>query len=242
MEGDPYKFMAAGILGKSENDVTHQERKMAKPAFLGCGYGMGAKRLRGQAKEDGVILTLEEATAHRNSYHSLFPSVSRFFRELKSCITSALQNPEEDFLLHGLVIRKEIVNYHGLGHLLTIRLLSGRKLCYREMYYNIAENKFGYLNQFHIENLVHGGQLTSHIVQATARDVLCNILLNLDREGFDIRLHVYDSVVCTSAENTIEEKKSLFDRIFGKVPGWMEGERFPYPALRHDSCVSDFFM
>lgn len=63
-----------------------------------------------------------------------------------------------------------------------------------------------------------GGRLTENIVQATARDIQWHGMLNLDRAGYPIVLHVYDEDIAEVPEGfgSVAE----FERIMGTMPPW----------------------
>lgn len=68
----------------------------------------------------------------------------------------------------------------------------------------------------------YGGKLTENIVQAVARDLLANSLMNLYREGFQIDFHIHDEVILEVPEDsgrTLEEAVGIMCRL----PGWAEG-------------------
>ena len=61
MKYDPYKIMASAIYGKPPQEITKAERFMGKTVVLGCGYGMGAAKFRGELALKDVSLTEDEA-------------------------------------------------------------------------------------------------------------------------------------------------------------------------------------
>lgn len=68
----------------------------------------------------------------------------------------------------------------------------------------------------------YGGKLTENIVQAVARDLLANSMMNLYLEGFKINFHIHDEVILEVPENsnkTLEEAISIMCRI----PQWAYG-------------------
>lgn len=66
---DPHAQTAAAVMGKPQNEVTKDERKMAKAVNFGFLYGMGARKFKTYAKEKyGVEVTDEEARAYRRAF------------------------------------------------------------------------------------------------------------------------------------------------------------------------------
>ncbi len=68
----------------------------------------------------------------------------------------------------------------------------------------------------------YGGKLTENIVQAVARDLLANSLMNLYRAGFVIDFHIHDEVILEVPEDsgrTLEEAISCMCLL----PGWAAG-------------------
>lgn len=68
----------------------------------------------------------------------------------------------------------------------------------------------------------YGGKLTENIVQAVARDLLANSMMNLFRAGFQIDFHIHDEVILEVPEDsgrTLEEAVSVMCRL----PEWAEG-------------------
>jgi DNA polymerase len=64
----------------------------------------------------------------------------------------------------------------------------------------------------------YGGRLVENITQATCRDILRHAIVNLERAGYPVVLHVYDEIVCEIPKGwgSIEE----FERIMATVPVW----------------------
>ena len=113
---------------------------------------------------------------------------------------------------------------------LSIMLPSGRRLYYYKP--EIRLNDLG-RDAIHFRGVnqktkkweavsTYGGKLTENIVQAVARDLLANSLMNLHREGFVINFHIHDEVILEVPEDsgrTLEEAVSIMCRL----PGWAEG-------------------
>jgi DNA polymerase len=64
----------------------------------------------------------------------------------------------------------------------------------------------------------YGGKLTENVVQAVARDILANAIINLEDAGYPVVLHVHDEIIAEVPRDT----KSLeeFEQIMSKMPDW----------------------
>jgi len=69
-----------------------------------------------------------------------------------------------------------------------------------------------------MERTTYGGRLTENIIQAIARDILAYAMVNLDKAGYEIVLHVHDEIAveCRHGQGSIEE----VERIMGIMPPW----------------------
>ncbi|MCK5606892.1 hypothetical protein KAR91_33630, partial [Candidatus Pacearchaeota archaeon] len=79
-DGDIHRSMAAFITGKSETDVTDEERGNAKPVNFGFLYGQSPKGFVVSAKRDyGVDFTLAEATRIRERYFKMYTALEGWY-------------------------------------------------------------------------------------------------------------------------------------------------------------------
>lgn len=69
---DLYKVFGASLYHKNIEDITKQERQVAKTCVLALGYGMGPTKLQLYALNSGVTLTAAEASAAWTAYHKTF--------------------------------------------------------------------------------------------------------------------------------------------------------------------------
>lgn len=117
------------------------------------------------------------------------------------------------------------------GAALYCRLPSGRLLTYHHPQLRPSDRDAGYSLSYEGYNTnpkngpvgwirmdTWGGRLTENVVQAVARDVLAHAIVNLERAGYPVVLHIHDEVVAEvpAGWGTIEE----FESILGTLPVW----------------------
>lgn len=136
------------------------------------------------------------------------------------------------------------------GKFMTIKLPSGRQLFYygpkfkdkkigcstmptRVLCYQgvVQETKqWGEIDTY-------GGKLTENIVQAIARDLLGNSMLNMQEEGFEIDMHVHDEAIAEIPLENAKEHYSNMVKAMEKVPHWASD--FP---LKADGYITPFYL
>ncbi|HEY7312892.1 MAG TPA: DNA polymerase, partial [Gemmataceae bacterium] len=78
---DLHRLTAASLLGKPEDEVTKQDRQIAKAVAFGLLFGMGPKTLRVYALQSyGVEMTLAEAKRHKATFFTTYPGLDRWHR------------------------------------------------------------------------------------------------------------------------------------------------------------------
>lgn len=116
------------------------------------------------------------------------------------------------------------------GDALYVRLYSGRYLTYHRP--RLSPSSRGGLSMSYerwntnpkngapgwIRVETWGGRLVENIIQAVCRDILADAIVNLERAGYRVVLHVHDEIVCEVPKGwgSVEE----FERIMGTMPAW----------------------
>jgi DNA polymerase len=92
------------------------------------------------------------------------------------------------------------------------RLPSGRVLYYP----NARPSNNGF--DMDGKNVWHG-ILVENVCQAVARDLLAHALLECEKEGFDVRFHVHDEIVCYGQPEELEK----LEEVMCRLPDWAKG-------------------
>ena len=159
------------------------------------------------------------------------PQICALWKELESATIQAVQNP-------GAPVTYRSLSYQVRGDVLYCLLPSGREIPYhrpllRDVVDGYGRNKIelsymGWNNQGGwLRESTYGGKLTENAVQAIARDIMANALVNLEKSGYAPVLHVHDEAVgeVLKGRGSIEE----FESIMNQMPVWASG--WPIKAI-----------
>ena len=217
---DLYVDMAMIIF--NTDDIDDNKRWVGKQTILGCGYGMGADRFCTQCAsypaEYRQDVSIELAERAVKSYRKSHPMVVKFWYGIEGMVKNAIRNKGKVFHFN------EICSKYS-DDFLKIKLSSKRLLYYYKP--EIDEDKnirfIGYASQTHqvSKQYTYGAKIVENIVQATARDILANALVNLEGTKYETILHVHDEIV-----SLVHEREADLDeycRIVATLPDWAAG-------------------
>lgn len=193
-------------------------RARGKVASLACQYG-GAE---GALVSMGALNFVEEEELKGlvQSWRTANPHIVNYWYEIDGAVKAAVK--ERKMTKVGMV-----TVYYQSG-MLKIALPSGRVLSYVRP--RMTVNRFGSesvsyegigTNRKWTRIESYGAKFCENIVQATARDVLAEAMLRLEKKGYDIVCHIHDEVVLEVPEGTssVEEVNG----IMAVCPDWCEG-------------------
>ena len=201
-----------------KHGINKELRQKGKQCVLGCSYGgsVGALKAMG-ALEMG--LAEEELRPLVDAWRSANPHIVRLWSDFERVCKAVIREKNAD-IVHG-------IRFSYQSGILFVTLPSGRRLAYPKP--RIGLNRFGGDSIIYegigstkkweaIETF--GGKLTENIVQAVARDILCEAMRRLSEAGCRIVIHIHDEVV-------IEAPGSLsLDTVcetMAVTPAWAEG-------------------
>lgn len=189
---------------KKENPDLYQ---LAKIQVLGLGYGCGWEKFITIAAGYGVNLTDEKSKELVALFREQNPRITGLWRTLDDAYRSS---DGGDF---------------------TMSLPSGRALVYRDVRRDVRskrnpetgkyEKRFVFtaaIGEKRVEN--YGGKLTENLVQATARDVFGEHLLDLEKNVGDVIFHVHDEAI-VEVDPDVTTKD--VEHVMSRCPDWLEG-------------------
>ena len=202
-------------------------RQKGKQANLACGYGGSIGALKAMGALDAGLKE-EELQELVDSWRRANPHIVKFWWDIDKAIRTVIKEHRE-VSLYRLSI------YFDKG-VLFIKLPSGRALAYirpriSDINGDITYEGIGNTKKWErIDS--YGPKFVENIVQATARDILCNSIHNL--KAYDIVMHIHDEVVIEASLDTkLEEVTSLMS----KSPSWASDL-----LLRADGYECNFYQ
>lgn len=217
-DGKIYEATASRMLGKPLEAITKADRQKGKVATLALGYQgahgaldrMGASQMGIDPSEYGrIVSTWRRANAR----------IVNFWHDIEDACARVIEAGGIE-----AVGRVRVTRDRRCGAL-AIQLPSGRSLYYHEprvtggkIFFVDTSTRGGFLR---VET--YGGCLVENIVQATARDLLAEAMLALDRQGAQIVMHVHDEVVLEVDAEGAEATLARVNKIMCTNPSWAEG-------------------
>jgi DNA polymerase len=236
--GKIYEASAALMFGVPFESVTKgsEYRQKGKIAELALGYQGGVNALLSMGAE-AMGLKEEELQPIVSAWRRANPNIKKYWHDVEKAAVLAMKNPLKRVSRCGVTFQYD-------NKVLLCFLPSGRPLMYQSP--QLRPGKFGeqiaYLGVDQYSRKwarlsTYGGKLTENIVQAVARDLLAFSMLNAERAGFEIVLHVHDEIVVEQPSENVEAKYKELLKVITKKPDWAAG--LPLAA---DGFISDFYL
>lgn len=231
---DIYCETASAMFGVpvEKHGVNSDLRQKGKIATLALGYqgsinamiAMGALRM-GIPEDDLPDIVEKWRTSHPKTVGMWY----RIEEAAVGCVSSGEPaRPDCGAApISGIEFRMENDLLYGQTFM-TIQLPTGRKLYYPKPF--LKENKFGKeaIHYYGVdqtsgkwgEQSTYGGKLTENIVQAIARDCLCEVIRRIYAKGWDLVFHVHDEVIVDAPLDVhTEDLCALMDAPIDWAPG-----------------------
>lgn len=214
--GKIYEASASQMFHIPIEDVDKELRQKGKIAELALGYqgGPGALKQMG-ALEMGVAE--EELQSLVDDWRRANPGIVQFWKDVQTAAIKALRT--------RAVIKLGRLRFKYSKGFLLIQLPSGRQLAYARA--KLEDGDYGpkltYEGQgdkaYFTKQETYGGKLVENIVQATARDILAEAIIRLEKNGYPVVFHVHDECIVEARDTTIE----TINELMAQAPDWADG-------------------
>ena len=209
--GKIYEASASKMFKVDINEITKESelRQKGKIAELALGYQGGVGALVSMGAYN-MNLCESELIEIVKAFRSSNPNIVKLWNNAQKAFIEAVKNK-------SVVHIDKNISFIYEGNILFIKLPSGRRLSYirPKIDYDNIFNKY-IITYEGIDPTTkkskrlttYGGKLVENIVQAIARDVLAQSMINLKNHGFNIVMHVHDEIVLE-----VEDKISSIEEI-----------------------------
>ena len=233
--GKIYEASASAMFHVPIEEVTKGSslRQKGKIAELGLGYGGAAGALVSMGALD-MGLSEDDLPPLVAAWRRANPHIAQFWWDVDKAAVEAVTKRAKT--------RAGRIGFEYRSGILFVMLPSGRKLAYVKP--RMAVNKFGREGLTYegiLENKkwgrieTYGPKLVENIVQGTARDLLAEAMLRVERKGYPIVMHCHDEIIAEVPEGmgSVEE----MCEVMAVRPSWAEGL-----PLRADGYECPFYQ
>lgn len=239
---DLYKLAYSKSFGVPVDQIAYDQRQIGKVQELALGYQGGLGAFTSMAANYGItvigddgprpddagqVLTESQVDSIKQGWRDAHPKVVDFWYALERAAINATER-------HGKIFEVGPVAFRRSGDFLFCRLPSGRKLAYPFPHIEKFVNRWGReqskIQTYGIDSkrnrkwgirYPYGGLFCENIVQAIARDILAEAMPRLEREQYEIVMHVHDEAVCEVPAGFGSWKEMA--EIMCELPAWAHG-------------------
>ena len=233
--GKIYEASAATMFHVPVEEVTKGSplRQKGKIAELGLGYGGAAGALISMGALD-MGLSEEELPSLVAVWRRANPHITQFWWDVDKAAVEAVVKRTRT--------RAGRIAFEYRSGILFVMLPSGRRLAYVKP--RMGVNRFGREGLTYegiLENKkwgrieTYGPKLVENIVQGTARDLLAEAMLRVEKKGYPIVMHCHDEIIAEVPEGTGSVEEMC--EVMAVCPSWAEGL-----PLRADGYECPFYQ
>lgn len=225
-DGKIYEAAGARMFNVPIESITKgsELRAKAKNAELALGYegALGAmKRMGG----DKMGMSDEEMMHIVKLWRNANKNIVALWAEIQKCAYEAVR-------YHRKVVgTKRNLVFDCDGEYFTIGLPSGHTLYYYHPCFKLKARGRKTVEQLYYQGLnqetkqwglidTYGGKLTENIVQAISRDLIGYAMLNLEKAGFKITMHVHDEAIAEVKAGYGDKYLNEMIEIMSTAPEW----------------------
>jgi DNA polymerase len=218
---DVYVAQASEVFRVPADQVTDEQRRIGKNLVLGAGYQMSGRKFPEFCATQGVHVTQEFGQRAIDAYRASVPHIVKFWYDVELCAKSAIVKRSKQNLRQ--------LNFTCDESALMIQLPSGRWLRYPDVAL-VADPRSGrpqitYGREFSgrwVREPTYGGKLVENIIQAIARDLMLNGMIEARRHSYPLVMTVHDELVAEVDEDDPRTGED-FAAVISAVPIWAPG-------------------
>ena len=215
---DVYKIMATKIHRVELEDVTGEQRRVAKSAVLGCGYGLGWRKFKLYVKQTtGITITDSDAEYIVQTYRETYPMIPIFWRKVDRALEAVADNERmrlgrDDLLLvdgsNGIVLPNDLrLKYPNM------RRKQDEESGKTGLVYDTKKGRST------IPKHIWGGAGTENICQALARIVIGEQMIRVAKR-YRVVLTVHDAIGSIAPEGEAQEALDFVQECMRVRPKW----------------------
>ncbi len=227
---DVYSEFASQLLGRPVRKpekydpepvakVLKTGRDYGKAYILGSGYGMGAARMLVEMRKIPAFAEkiergeIDISTCKRDIklYRKTYSMIPKFWNDAEKAFKVVTKYSDQIRTVGPLV-------FHSHNSMVFLRLPSGRELRYPQCAIRRSDSsirwRYGHL---------WGGSITENIVQSMCRDLLGFWILECEKVGLPIVIHVHDDMTTMVPKELEEGSQMTLEKIMLSKPAWAEG-------------------
>lgn len=214
---DAYRAFASKVYNKPPSEINSTERFVGKTCVLGLGYGTGWAKLQHTLKTTppGADLSEDECRNLVNIYRETNDKVIELWRECDETLSDLATWPrgKQPYFLggHNCVL----VTPKGL------RLPNGLYITYPDLHWDTTEAKGRYVYKSRKGPVsIWGGSVVENVVQALARIIVGEQMLEIYHYGYPVVLTVHDAAVVITKKEEADSTLNDIIGIMSKPPEW----------------------
>jgi hypothetical protein len=212
---DIYRVMASKIFQKAVADITDDERQLGKIVVLALGYGMGAQKLQETLATDKFNprhLELSECQKIVNVYREFNEHICRLWKSMEQLMAFMILGGQ-GFDFKALRVEKE-----------QMILPSGLAIHYNDItgFFNEWSGRYidcHYRNQRGLPVKLYGGLLTENAVQALARCVVADQMLEIAKR-YRVVMMTHDEISYIAPEREADAALDFGLQVMKTPPTW----------------------
>lgn len=200
--------MAAAVLPVTPRDVQAEARKA---------HGWASTRKKTFGLSEPVYVACDSV---KRLWRRAHPATTQLWKDFAEAMRSAIANPKGVFGAGRCIMRMR-------GNWLTVRLPSGRCLCYPSPRLQGDDQKISYMGQNQYTRKwsrisTYGGKGVENGDQAIARDVLAHNMPIIEDAGYELVLTIHDEPI-TEAPDSPEFNAEHLSSLLAANPPWADG-------------------